>query len=188
MQNTKNGLTVRPSQTIAALLLCAALAACGKQEAPQAPPPVEVGAVQVQPNGLTLSLEQAAQLRGVREVEVRARVSGILLKRLYQEGSRVKANDLLFKIDPAPFQAQVARARAEVGVQQANLQQAERDRGRILELYHQKLVSVRDRDARHRGVRERNGGGGRGAGCTAHGAARSFVHGCACADRWAHES
>lgn len=147
MQNTKNGLTVRPSQTIAALLLCAALAACGKQEAPQAPPPVEVGAVQVQPNGLTLSLEQAAQLRGVREVEVRARVSGILLKRMYQEGSRVKANDLLFKIDPAPFQAQVARARAEVGVQQAALQQSERDRGRILELYQQRLVSVRDRDA-----------------------------------------
>jgi membrane fusion protein (multidrug efflux system) len=106
-----------------------------------------VGAIQVQPNGLTLALEHAAQLRGVREVEVRARVSGILLKRMYREGSRVKANDLLFKIDPASFQAEAARTRAEMGVQQANLQQAERDRTRVLDLYQQKLVSARDRDA-----------------------------------------
>lgn len=147
MQNTKNGSS-RPSRhALAALISCAVLAACGQQEKPQAPPPVEVGAMQVQANGLPLALEHAAQLRGVREVEVRARVSGILLKRSYREGSRVKANDLLFKIDPAPFQAEVERARAQVGVQQASLQQAERDRGRIVELYQQKLVSVRDRDA-----------------------------------------
>jgi membrane fusion protein (multidrug efflux system) len=108
---------------------------------------VEVGAIEVQPKGLALALEHAAQLRGVREVEVRARVSGILLKRLYREGARVKEKDRLFKIDPAPFEAQVARARAEVGVQQANFQQAERDRDRVLTLYEQKLVSLRDRDA-----------------------------------------
>ncbi len=95
---------------------------------------------------LALTLEHAAQLRGVREVEVRARVSGILLKRLYQEGSRVKEGDLLFRIDPAPFEATVARARAELGVQQANLQQARRERARIAQLYEEKLVSVRDRD------------------------------------------
>ncbi len=147
MQNTKNGSTLRSWYALTALLYCAALAGCGQKEAPQEPPPVEVSAVQVEANGLPLALEHAAQLRGVREVEVRSRVSGILLKRLYREGSRVKANDLLFKIDPAPFQAEVERARAQVGVQQASLQQAERDRGRIIELYQQKLVSVRDRDA-----------------------------------------
>jgi membrane fusion protein, multidrug efflux system len=147
MKNTKNWHAARPRRALSALLLCTALVACGKQSAPQAPPPVEVGAVQVQPSGLALSLEHAAQLRGVREVEVRARVSGILLKRLYKEGSRVKANALLFKIDPAPFQAQVARARAELGVQQAALQQAERERDRIVEIYQQKLVSARERDA-----------------------------------------
>jgi membrane fusion protein (multidrug efflux system) len=147
MHNTKNRPSIRSCRGLAALIYGAALVACGQKEAPPSMPPVDVGAVQVQPNGLTLALEHAAQLRGVREVEVRSRVSGILLKRLYREGSRVKANDLLFKIDPAPFQAEVERARAEVGVQQANLQQAERDRGRIVELYQQKLVSVRDRDA-----------------------------------------
>jgi membrane fusion protein (multidrug efflux system) len=65
---------------------------------------------------------------------------------MYQEGSRVKEGDLLFKIDPAPFEAQVARARAELGVQQANLEQAQRERDRILQVYEQKLVSSRERD------------------------------------------
>lgn len=144
MQNFKNERAVR---LLAAVMWCAVVVACGKQEAPPAPPPVEVGSVEVRPQPLQLTLEHAAQLRGVREVEVRARVSGILLKRLYTEGARVRENDLLFKIDPAPFQAQVARARAELGVQQANLQQAQRERDRILPLYDQKLVSLRERDA-----------------------------------------
>jgi membrane fusion protein (multidrug efflux system) len=153
MQNTKNGQPIRSchvrlARRYCAALFCAALAvACAKKQEQQQPAPVEVGAIQVQPNGLPLAMEHAAQLRGVREVEVRARVSGILMKKLYHEGSRVKANDLLFKIDPAPFQAEAERARAEVGVQKANLQQAERDRARIVELYQQKLVSVKDRDA-----------------------------------------
>lgn len=153
MHNTKKAQPIRSSHALSARLCCVALfcaalaVACTKKEAPQAPPPVEVGALQVQPNGLSLTMEHAAQLRGVREVEVRARVSGILMKKLYREGSRVKANDLLFKIDPAPFQAETERASAQVGVQKASLQQAERDRARITELYQQKLVSVKDRDA-----------------------------------------
>jgi membrane fusion protein (multidrug efflux system) len=138
MHNIKNSL--------AALSLCAGLAACGKQGPLQAPPPVEVGSIQVNSQGLSLALEHAAQLRGVREVEVRARVSGILLKRLYREGARVKENARLFKIDPAPFEAQVARARADVGVQQANYQQAQRERDRVVALYEQRLVSLKDRD------------------------------------------
>ena len=95
---------------------------------------------------MQLSLEHAAQLRGAREVEVRAQVSGILLKRLYREGSRVRANDLLFRIDPAPFEADAARARADLAVQQANVSQARRERDRILPLYDQKLASLHDRD------------------------------------------
>jgi membrane fusion protein, multidrug efflux system len=122
------------------------LAACGGPEAPPAPPPVPVGGLEVRPSALELVLEYAAQLRGLREVEVRARVSGILLERRYQEGARVKAGELLFRIDPAPFRAEVARMRAEVGVQQANLQQASRERDRIVPLYEQRLVSLRDRD------------------------------------------
>ena len=146
MLNPPLGQTHRLRITLAVLLSVSTLGSCTKQQAPQGMPPLEVGALEVKPQSLALTLEHAAQLRGVREVEVRARVSGILLKRLYQEGSRVKEGDLLFRLDPAPFQAQVARARAELGVQQANLQNARRERERILPLYEQRLVSQQDRD------------------------------------------
>ena len=146
MPNLSHAKAQRLRFILPAVLLLSALASCGKQEAPQGMPPIEVGAIKVQPQSLALTLEHAAQLRGLREVEVRARVSGILQKRLYLEGSRVKEGDVLFRIDPAPFEATAARARAEVGVQQANLQNARRDRDRVVSLFEQKLVSTRDRD------------------------------------------
>src|SRR5262252_5976730 len=122
------------------------LAACGRPAPTAAFPPTEVSALEVRPRDLPLSLEYAAQLRGVREVEVRARVSGILLERRYEEGQPVKAGDLLFRIDPAPFRAEAERAKADLGVQQASLQQARRERDRIVPLFDQKLASQRDRD------------------------------------------
>ena len=126
--------------------LACILVGCARSAAPPAMPPIEVGVLTVQPGAMQLSLEHAAQLRGAREVEVRAQVSGILLKRLYREGSRVRANDLLFRIDPAPFEADAARVRADLAVQQANVSQARRERDRILPLYDQKLASLHDRD------------------------------------------
>jgi membrane fusion protein, multidrug efflux system len=123
------------------------LAACGGEPpAAPMPPPVEVGVVDVEPRSLPLLLEYPGQLKGVREVEVRARVSGILLERRYNEGEMVQAGDVLFRIDPEPFRAAVARARAEVGVQEASLGQARRERDRIVPLYDQKLASLRERD------------------------------------------
>ena len=82
-------------------------------------PPTEVAVVEVQPRTLPLVLEYPAQLKGVREVEVRARVSGILLERRYEEGAHVEAGEVLFRIDPDPFRAEAARARAALGMQQA---------------------------------------------------------------------
>ena len=123
------------------------IAACRNEPpAMPAPPPVEVGVVDVMPRTLPLVLEYPAQLKGVREVEVRARVSGILLERRYDEGARVEAGDVLFRIDPDPFRAEAARARAALGIEEANLGQARRERDRILPLYEQNLASLRDRD------------------------------------------
>ncbi len=127
-------------------LLAATLAACSAPSQPPAPRPAEVSTLEVQPRELPLALEYAAQLRGVREVEVRARVSGILLQRRYEEGQPVKAGELLFRIDPAPFRADADRARAQLGMQQASLQQARRERDRLVPLFDQRLVSQRDRD------------------------------------------
>lgn len=138
------------SLSIAGVIALAAalvvLQGCAPAAAPPPMPPMEVGTLEVRPGALQLSLEHAAQLRGVREVEVRAQVSGILLKRQYREGSRVAAGDLLFRLDPAPFAADVDRAKAELGVQQATLAQARRERDRILTVYEQKLASLHDRD------------------------------------------
>ena len=131
---------------IASSAVLVVLQGCAPAPAPPPMPPMEVGTLEVRPGALQLSLEHAAQLRGVREVEVRAQVSGILLKRQYREGSRVAAGDLLFRIDPAPFAADVDRAKAELGVQQATLAQARRERDRILTVYEQKLASLHDRD------------------------------------------
>jgi len=122
------------------------LAACGEPPAPPMPPPAEVGVVDVEPRSLALVLEYPAQLKGVREVEVRARVSGILLERRYDEGARVEAGEVLFRLDPDPFRAQVAQAQAALAVQEASLSQARRQRDQILPLFERNLASVRDRD------------------------------------------
>ena len=86
--------------------------------------PVPVAAVTVQEETLPITLEYAAQTLGSREVEVRARVTGILEKRNYVEGAKVKAGQSLFTIDPAPFEAAVARAEADVAAAEARYEQA----------------------------------------------------------------
>ncbi len=93
-----------------------------------------------------LSLSYTAQTVGSREVEVRARVSGILLKRLYQEGSTVQQGEVLFEIDAAPFEAVVAQDRATLAVMQAGQLQARRNRDRVLPLVEKGLASAKERD------------------------------------------
>ncbi len=146
MQTQSTPRVARPRYRFLVIFAAVVITACQQQEAPPAFPPAEVGVVEVQPQALPLVLEYPAQLRGAREVEVRARVSGILLERRYQEGAHVAAGDLLFLIDPDPFRADVARARADVAVQEASFGQARRERDRIVPLYDQKLASLRDRD------------------------------------------
>ncbi|HSC14925.1 MAG TPA: efflux RND transporter periplasmic adaptor subunit [Gammaproteobacteria bacterium] len=138
---TRRGAGFFPLSAAALIVGCQ-----GDPPAMPAQPPVEVGVVDVQPRALTLVLEYPAQLKGVREVEVRARVSGILLERRYDEGAHVEAGEVLFRIDPDPFRAEAARARAALAVEEANLGQARRERDRIVPLYEQNLASLRDRD------------------------------------------
>ena len=100
------------------------LLACSKKDdKPSARPtgPVEVGVVTIQPQSITLRKELPGRTSALRVAEVRARVNGIVQKRLFEEGSDVKMNQALFKIDSAPYaatlesmQAQVARADASV--------------------------------------------------------------------------
>lgn len=79
---------------------------CGKKEQPQPqPPPPEVGVVTAKATSVPLVQELVGRLSAVRTADVRARVAGVLEKRVYTEGTDVKEGQVLFKIDPAPLQA-----------------------------------------------------------------------------------
>ena len=114
-----------PAAAVAALVALVALAACGDKPAPSGPPPApEVGVVTVAPKALDVPTELPGRVEPVRIAQVRARVTGIVQKRLFAEGSDVKAGQALFQIDPAPYRAAIDSARAALAKAQANEQQA----------------------------------------------------------------
>jgi membrane fusion protein (multidrug efflux system) len=122
-------LTGTPVRRIAACTLTALvlLSACGKKDdAPAgAPggkmPAPQVGVITTKFQQVALETELPARVEAIRVAEVRARVNGVVLKRLFTEGSIVKQGQSLFQIDPEPYQAQVNSAQAALGRAQANL-------------------------------------------------------------------
>jgi membrane fusion protein (multidrug efflux system) len=146
----QESLTVKALRLAAISLPLLALAACGKQDgaanaAGKMPPP-EVNVVTVQARNLAVNFEYAGQTAGSRETEVRARISGILENRLYEEGSRVKAGAVLFQIDPGTYQTQLASAEAAAGVSEAKLNQAKRELARLTPLAAEKAISQKEFD------------------------------------------
>ena len=104
------------------LLVCAALltlVACGKGAPPGQPPPPKVGVITAQARTVPLTKDLVGRLSAYRSADIYARVAGVLLKRVYQEGSEVKAGQLLFQIDPAPLKAALANAQAGLAQAQA---------------------------------------------------------------------
>jgi membrane fusion protein (multidrug efflux system) len=109
-------------------------------------PPASVAVMKVSPAAVDATFEYVGQTAGSRDVEVRARVSGILIKRNYDEGGRVKAGQSLYTMDAAPFQAALDRANADVAGAEARLAQASRTLARLKPLYEAKAVSQREYD------------------------------------------
>lgn len=110
------------------LVLLVGVAGCKPVAKTAAPPsPAEVTTVVVQPHDVDLTYVYGGRVTAYRLVEVRARVGGILERRNFVEGARVRAGDVLFQIDPATYQAAVARAAAQVQQQVAQKGKAERD-------------------------------------------------------------
>jgi membrane fusion protein (multidrug efflux system) len=109
-------------------------------------PPPEVTVMTTSAQALPVTWEYVGQTAGSREVEVRARVTGILVARNFKEGERVKKGQSLFTIDPAPFQAAAARAEADVAAAQARLEQARRNAARLKPLFEQNAVSQKEHD------------------------------------------
>ena len=115
------------------LPIAALLAACGAKDAapgagaggaPSGPPPATVGVVTVANEAVALQTELPGRVSAVRVAQVRARVNGVVLQRLFREGSEVNAGQLLYQIDPAPYRAAFDSAQASLAKAQANLAQA----------------------------------------------------------------
>lgn len=123
-----------------------ALCSCEKSVESKTVQLPEVGVETTTQAPLPVLLSYSGNTAGSREVEVRARISGILLKRTYQEGAPVKQDSLLFELDPEPAKAAVEQARAEVAVQRALASQSQRERERVEQVFKQGLVSLGQRD------------------------------------------
>ena len=140
----------RPFALAAALTAAVLVAACGQSQPPGGGahgfPPAEVTVFTAQPQAIPVTFEYVGQALGSKEVEVRARVGGILEKRLFQEGAPVKAGQMLFVIDPKPFEAQAANAEAEMARAQAQLSQAQREAARLKPLAEKKAIGQKEYD------------------------------------------
>lgn len=130
----------RPLPLLSALLAALALAGCsGEKPAAPARGPLPVSVLTMAPQKVATSVDVMAQTEGARETEVRARVGGILVQRLYQEGEPVKAGQPLFQIDKAPYEIALAEARAKA-------EQTAREAVRLKGLVEAKAVSQKDAD------------------------------------------
>ena len=141
--------SARTSRTLLVLatLAAALLAACGKKETvPAAKPPVEVSVVTVAPRDVPAVFEYVAQTQSSRQVNIQARVSGFLDKRVYTEGSVVKEGQVLFLMDKKPFQAQVDAAQAQVSKAQAAVDVAKSNLARVKPLTEKEALSQKDLD------------------------------------------
>ncbi|WJN58553.1 RND efflux system, membrane fusion protein [Pseudomonas sp. SO81] len=130
--------------TLALSMLFSPLLQAAEQGQQMPPPEVVVEAAKVE--SLPLQFEYPARTAGFREVQVRAQVSGILQERTYQEGSQVKQGQILFRIDPRPYQAALARAKGALAQEQARYRQTERDLKRIRELQKKGFASESELD------------------------------------------
>jgi membrane fusion protein, multidrug efflux system len=108
-----------PMRTPVLCLSLLALAACGKEQGPPHMPTPTVGVVDAQPQDVPLTKDLVGRLSAYRSADVRARVSGLLLKRVYTEGTDVKQGQLMFQIDPAPYRAALAATQAALASAQA---------------------------------------------------------------------
>lgn len=142
---------------VLALSAAALLAACGEQggggdqahaagPGGGAPPAMPVTAVTVRREMVPVTLEAVGQAEGSKEVEVRARVSGLLERKLYEEGERVKAGAPMFQIERAPFEIALQQARANLAQRVAQLEQARREAQRLRPLAEQQAISQREYD------------------------------------------
>jgi membrane fusion protein, multidrug efflux system len=137
-----------PAASLLLAALLAALAACSKPEPPKpaARPPAEVRVIASRSETVPVIQEHVGRVAAFRSVEVRARVEGILEKRHFTEGTEVKRGQLLYSIDPTPYQTVLNDAKAEVARAEANLANARSKEARYAPLVKENAISRQDYD------------------------------------------
>ena len=141
-------LTHNTQRTIFVIAITFFMVACGKSQESQQPvmPAMPVSVLEMQPTTVPIQTEAVAQTEGAKEVEVRPRVGGILLKKLFAEGEEIKEGQPMFSIDPVPYQTQVSQANAQLAQQKARLVQTQREEVRLKQLLETKSISQREYD------------------------------------------
>jgi membrane fusion protein (multidrug efflux system) len=138
---------VKRSTLVVTLLVGLSLfLSCSRKPAQTAAPPPEVFVTTVKPQDVPRVLERVATVDGFINANINAQVQGYIISRDYQEGSVVKKGDLLFKIDPRPFEAALAQANGTLAKDKANQVKAEADEKRALDLFKKKVISDQERD------------------------------------------
>lgn len=139
--------TVRLSAWAGIALLAAALCACSRDTqtpAPASPPVVTVQ--DIVPRDVPVAFEYVARTQSSHMVNIQARVSGFLDRRLYTEGAKVEAGQVLFQMDRKPFEVQLAQAEAALSKQKAAYETARRNLARTKPLTEQNALSQKDLD------------------------------------------
>ncbi len=130
-----------------ALVLSSLLSACGSQEAPaSAPPPAEVGIITLKAQAIDLTTTLPGRVTAFQTAEVRPQVGGIVKRRVYAEGTEVKAGSVLYELDPATYQAAYASASASLAKANALAKQAKLIAKRYEGLVAIKAVSQQEND------------------------------------------
>jgi len=128
-----------------ATLLALAIGACSRS-APPAPPPPEVGVLTARPADAPVVRNYPGRLAATLTAQVRARVTGVVLQRVYKEGTDVKAGDVLFKIDPAPLEASLRQAQGQLAQAEATARNAAVKASRSKALGAKGLLAKQDVD------------------------------------------
>jgi len=135
------------SRALLALVVVSAvaIAGCAKKEAPAAAAP-EVYVAEAIQRDVPVFMEVVGQTKGFQDVEIRARVEGYLDRVAFTEGAFVRKGDLLYQIDPKPFEAALAGERAQLATWEARLQKADNDVARFRPLVEKQAVSRMELD------------------------------------------
>lgn len=139
-----------PTAVLAIVAVAASLAGCegraSQSDDAIAPPPIPVRVLVAQPRSVPIVLEATARTEGSREVEVLARVSGILERQLFREGEPIRSGEPMYRIDRAPFEIALAQAKAALAQERARAERARIEASRLKMLIEDRAISQREYD------------------------------------------